>query len=80
VEFVHRDRQRQPGDGAAEAGVRRAAEADATRLARLIAEIAVEFRERGAGWTTAVEGLTAAVVALTAAAARVKLAGPGARL
>ena len=46
--------------------MRRAAEADATRLARLIAEIAVEFRERGAGWTTAVEGLTAAVVALTA--------------
>ena len=38
----------------------------AARLARLIAEIAVEFRERGAGWTTAVEGLPAAVVALTA--------------
>jgi AraC family transcriptional activator of pobA len=38
----------------------------AARLARLIAEIAVEFRERGAGWTTAVEGLTAAAVALTA--------------
>ncbi len=38
----------------------------AARLARLIAEIAVEFRHRGAGWTTAVEGLTAAAVALTA--------------
>jgi AraC family transcriptional activator of pobA len=38
----------------------------AARLARLIGEIAVEFRERGAGWTTAVEGLTAAAVALTA--------------
>jgi AraC family transcriptional activator of pobA len=38
----------------------------AARLARLIAEIAVEFRQRGAGWTTAVEGLTAAAVALTA--------------
>ncbi len=38
----------------------------AARFARLIAEIAVEFRERGAGWTTAVEGLTAAAVALTA--------------
>ena len=38
----------------------------AARLARLIADIAVEFRQRGAGWTTAVEGLTAAAVALTA--------------
>jgi AraC family transcriptional activator of pobA len=38
----------------------------AARLARLIGEIAVEFRERGAGWATAVEGLTATVVALTA--------------
>ena len=38
----------------------------AGRLARLIADIAVEFRQRGTGWTTAVEGLTAAAVALTA--------------
>ena len=42
------------------------ADPSASRLARLIAEIAAEFRERGAGWTTAVEGLTAAAVALTA--------------
>ena len=42
------------------------ADPTAARLALLIAEIAVEFRERGAGWTTAVEGLTAASVALTA--------------
>ncbi len=38
----------------------------AARLDRLIADIAVEFRQRGAGWATAVEGLTAAAVALTA--------------
>ena len=43
-----------------------AADPVAARLARLIADIAVEFRERGAGWATAIEGLTAAVVALTA--------------
>jgi AraC family transcriptional activator of pobA len=43
-----------------------AADPSAARLARLIEDIAVEFRQRGAGWTTAVEGLTAAAVALTA--------------
>lgn len=43
-----------------------AADPAAARLIRLIAEIAVEFRERGPGWTTAIEGLTAAALALTA--------------
>jgi len=42
------------------------ADPGAARLVRLIGEIAVEFRERDAGWTTAVEGLTAAALALTA--------------
>ena len=38
----------------------------AARFGRLIDDIAVEFRQRGAGWTTVVEGLAAATVALTA--------------
>ena len=38
----------------------------AARLGRLIEDIAVEFRLRGTGWTTVVEGLAAATVALTA--------------